>query len=104
MHTNEVYLCRIYIKGETENIDEYINVFIKDTLVTRKYIGVYKDIETNELYHSCSIAKAPIGKPYLNLQDGLVPASSILNSDKKNMSKKKILSKFKEKNNQNTNE
>ena len=100
MYTNEVYLCHIYVKDKNEET----NHFVKKALVIREHIGIYRDINTGEVYEHSNTENARKGKPYINISYGLLSISTVFNTNRRNMSKKKVLKKFNEINNQNTNE
>ena len=102
MNINNVYVAKIYVKT-AKNIDndlEWIHEgqFVKDGIVYEK-IGsmypVYIDLESGKIYTNFRVSSADVGELYVNIKDGLIPYSSLIETNKKNMPKRKILKNYK---------
>ena len=78
---------------------EHEGVFVKYALVYEKYsynisdCG-YVDLETGRCYKSFYLNDARVGEQYISLRDGLIPYTSLIETNKKNMTKRRILKRF----------
>lgn len=101
-NVNSIYLCDIYqvfdvILNKKEDTTTFMGSFVKKALVYRDDFGYFVDLNTGEKYYSKGKC---IGDFYVSLKHNLIPVSSFIDYKKENMSKKKILKKYNEYNNQ----
>ena len=106
MNINNVYIAKIYVKKNENEKADYgkgviltygEGVFIKDALVyedIESYNPRYIDLETGKEYVRFDVCDAHMGELYINLQAGLIPYTDLIENNKKNMSKRKILKKY----------
>ena len=109
MNIDNIYFCAIYVKTKIEylpNMDTFHRgKFVKATYVYKDMLSSYRDLFTNEKYHSNKdICNLEIGELFINFESGFIPLRYKLNISETNMSKKKILKKLNEINSENTNE
>ena len=112
VNINGVYLVKIYVKIEEKHIHsanrhpldysvESIGSYVKDALVyneSTNYDSRYVDLKTKEVYTNFDLNDTKVGELYINLKAGMIPVKDIINFKKENMSKRKILKKYKENN------
>lgn len=102
MNINNVYLANIYVKTTEKPIPDsdmcLCNAdFVKEALVYNKtsmYGICYVDLETKRKYKTFQLGDAVVGEMFICLEQGVTPLESIIEVNKKNMSKRKILKKF----------
>ena len=107
MKIDNVYFCTIGVINKS-GLDYNKNFIIegetvKQTLAYQDKDSKWHDLFTKEIYTVKNISSS-VGDLYIDLEEEIIPFREMLNTDKKNMSKKKIKKSFNEKNNQNTNE
>lgn len=111
MNLESIYMCHIYVKireinhGITEeNGKRFVNIesvgeAVKHTLVFKKQntvLNAYIDLETGEEYTKFDVVDARVGEMFINISEGMIPASKIIEHKRNNMSKRKILKKYNE--------
>ena len=101
MNINNVYIAKIYVKTvEKFNRDFSVRSegeFVKDTLVYEKLdtiLPCYIDLESGKKYRNFDLNDTDIGELYINIKAGLIPYTSMIENNKKNMSKRKILKNY----------
>ena len=103
MNINGIYIVPIYVKINSKNhgnnIFESNGKFLKFALVykdKKSSIPTFIDLETKEKYCILDIKDALVGEIYISLKYGLYSLSDILEEEKANYPKRKILKIFNE--------
>ena len=107
MNVNRVYLANIYIVTNQRVVGNSRNFFdnqilshieyYKRALVYRDDYGHYIDLETKDSYYtSHRIGICDVGSLVVKLEDGLVPFNNIVQFNKNNVFKGRILKKYNE--------
>ena len=98
MNINRVYECEIWRVISTNmrrgNI-VYKNMFRKKTLVYHTESGQWIDLGTKETY---TLGPVLFDDLFINPDRPIIPVSTLIDTKKSNMNKRKILKKYKEKN------
>ena len=103
MNINKVYLAYIYQKTSSKKVpgvELYHEKadFIKKALIcdrTSRFDPYYIDLVTKRKYYAFGIGEAEVGELFINMEQGIIPLENIIEVNKKNMSRKKILEKYK---------
>ena len=106
MNINNVYVAKICVRMNEDDASDYTegmifvyrqSAFVKDALVYEDLESItprYIDLETGKEYIKFNVCNAHIGELYIKMDDGLIPYSSLIETNKKNMSKRKILKNY----------
>ena len=101
MNINGIYIAPIYIKTNSKNhgnnLFESNGKFVKYALVykdKKSDKATFIDLETKEKYDVHNVGDAVVGEIYISLKQGLFPLADILEVEKSNYSKRKILKMF----------
>ena len=105
MNIDQVYFCHIYLKTSKElKYDSPIKkpthtytIPIKKTLVIKNKIfpREYNDLFTGEIYRDTPEENIHIGELFIEKTHGLIPYKKIIKVKKDNLSKRRILLKYK---------
>lgn len=98
MNINRVYECSIHVlvKSFIENGKEMcLSHFVKRTLVYHTNSDDWVDLFTNEHY---KLGADVFNDLFITRREPIVPLSTLIDSKRSNMPKRKILKKYKEKN------
>lgn len=111
MDVNNIYLVDLFMKVSEKYISDNKSelgykivhncLFIKKTLACKMIVDddfVYVDLESNETYRVSSKENSELGKLYIDTKSKIIPLSKIIDVKKDNMTKRRILKKFREKN------
>ena len=101
MNINNVYVAKIFVKTVEDLNENYLQDhkgdFVKNALVYEhldSFRPCYIDLESGKKYTTFKLIDAHTGELYINIKAGLIPYTSLIENNKKNMSKRKILKKF----------
>ncbi len=106
MNINNVYECSIFqVIDRNYTYDsslpgyfcyvEYKSKFVKKVLVYKDEYNNFIDLETKERYRiGCDYCS--IGDFFINVKKGMIPVCSVIDYKRKNMTKRRILKKYKE--------
>jgi len=104
MNINGIYLVQIFVKLSEkkvrENLVESNGKFVKYALVYKDkkestyLFPVYVDLKTGERYKSFNLTMAGVGEIYISLKEGFIPLIDLIETEKENLSKRKILKMF----------
>jgi len=103
MNIDNVYYVKIYVKTITKKNEnglyDFVGEFVKNTLVYEKFddIGpVYVDLNTGKVYDKFLLCNTCLGELYINIKAGTKPYKNLIDTNRKHMSKRKILKKYNE--------
>lgn len=89
MNIKDVYLCKVYINSGNQQI------FVEKTLAYWKKNGIFIDLDSGIKYRAGFISTND-GEYFVSLKDKMESLCSVIDSKKKNLSRRKILKKYKE--------
>ena len=102
MITEGIYDCKIFLKTheiiENDGLIHCYGRYVKDAIVQASGISSsFIDIQTGERYYIGATNKfVKVGNLYIQKDYGLVPFNKLIGNTRENMTKRKVLKKYKE--------